>query len=176
MRKLLITWGITTTLFACQQAPPANVVHASPDSMVMMNTDTMIIAQDTTVIPVMVESWKHFQSLNGKYAHEIHLLDMEPLKKRWRQLLGSKENENDFLQRYQVMPPIEIEEGVLYNEGCKPHNCAQDEAAIAVDMRKDIVYLGIAKNKVVRLYAEKGDTSYPDKMKKWKLKMEEETN
>ncbi len=46
------------------------------------------------------------------------------------------------------------------------------EAAIAIDMKKDVIYVGIARNKVVRLYGENGDSAYPDKLLQWMMKFE----
>ncbi|WP_157760787.1 hypothetical protein [Chitinophaga caeni] len=172
MRNKLILGCLVGLLAACQPAVKPEQKVMLPDSMVMVPSDTMIVATDTTLTPVMVESWKHLQSLNGKYAHEIGLLQKEPLKKRLSVLLSKKELQ-DFQDRYKVTPPIEIQEGVLFNDGCKPHNCMEDEAAIAIDMKKDIIYIGIARHKNVSIYSEKSDTIYPGKLKQWMKKFME---
>lgn len=155
---------------ACQpRQQPENETHV-PDSVVMTPTDTMITITDTAVVPAMVESWKSFEQWNGKYASDVKLLGKQPLKDRLKAMLGAEEK--DFVSRYGTTPPIEIDNGVLFNEGCKPHNCSVEEAAIAIDMKKDVIYVGIARNKVVKLYGEKGDSAYPDKLLQWMMKFE----
>lgn len=164
-------------LMACAacNAPAGNkAVKKSPDSVTMIPADTMVHTTDTTITPALVESWKSFEQYNGKYAQDVKLLAQNPLRQRLRQMLGADEAE--FVKRYKVMPPIEVESGVLFNEGCKPHDCSVEEAAIAIDMQRDVIYIGIARNKSVKLYGEKGDSAYPEKLLKWMMKFEERGN
>jgi len=161
-----------TLIVACQSQQPEESGSHTPDSVVMTPTDTMITLTDTAVIPALVESWKSFEQYNGKYAADIKLLMKQPLKERLKAMLGAEEK--DFVARYGTTPPIEVENGVLFNEGCKPHNCSIEEAAIAIDMKKDVIYVGIARNKVVKLYGERGDSAYPEKLLQWMMKFESE--
>jgi hypothetical protein len=173
-----MTSSITT--FACIICLAATACNApaghkqekrSPDSVTMIPADTMVHTTDTTITPALVESWKSFEQFNGKYALDVHLLSKSPLAGRLRQLLGAELAE--FSKRYKVMPPIEVENGILFNEGCKPHDCSVEEAAIAIDMKRDVIYIGIARNKSVKLYGEKEDSAYPEKLLKWMMKFEE---
>lgn len=163
---------LATLIAACnnRQQPVADT--PPPDSVVMTPTDTMITITDTAVVPALVESWKAFEQYNGKYAADVKLLQKQPLKERLKAMLG--EEEKDFASRYGTTPPIEIDNGILFNEGCKPHNCSVEEAAIAIDMKKDVIYIGIARNRVVKLYGENGDSAYPDKLLQWMMKFESE--
>lgn len=170
-KALLPVIALAYALSACHTAPSSQEKQKTPDSMVMIPTDTMIRATDTAVQPVLVESWKAFEANGGKYASDIGLLELDPLARRLKALLGK--HQKDFMQRFSVAPPIEIETGILFNEGCKPHNCMLDEAAIAIDMQKDQIYAGIAKDRKVMLFSEKGDTAYPEKLLSWKKKFEE---
>ncbi|RPD41541.1 hypothetical protein [Chitinophaga barathri] len=156
---------------ACQRPTGSAKKHHRPDSVSMIPTDTMIHITDTTVMPSLIESWKAFEKYNGKYAADIKLLEQKPLRARLKEMLGAEEA--DFIARYKVTPPVEVESGVLFNEGCKPHNCSVEEAAIAIDMKKDVIYIGIARNKAVKLYGEKGDAAYPEKLLTWMMKFEE---
>ncbi|MGX5819853.1 hypothetical protein ACWKWU_16780 [Chitinophaga lutea] len=163
---------------ACHSPSGEKKGKAAGDSLIMIPTDTMvqltdtmIHLTDTTITPALVESWKSFEQFNGKYAADVRLLQHRTLRQRFKQLLGA--DEAAFMQRFMVTPPIEVESGVLFNEGCKPHNCTLEEAAIAIDMKRDIIYAGIARNKIVQLYGERGDTSYPYKLVTWMEKFED---
>ncbi len=172
MKRNLVWVAMSTTLllYACQHQAASHAQQKPPDSMTMIPTDTMIHVTDTTVVPTLVESWTSYESYNGKYAADIRLLQLRPLRIRLRELL--KEEEEDFVQRYKVTPPIEIESGILFNEGCKPHSCTVDEAALAIDMKRDVIYVGIARDRNVKLYGERGDSAYPGKLLKWMEKFE----
>ena len=168
MYKLII---ILLVITACGSPSESSKARKAPDSVTMIPTDTMIQTTDTSIIPSLVESWKSYEAFNGKYALEVKLLQQHPLKSRLKAILG--EEEKDFMLRYKVTPPIEVESGILFNEGCKPHDCTVEEAAIAIDMRKDVIYVGIARNKAVKLFGERGDSAYPEKLLQWMMKFEE---
>lgn len=129
--------------------------------------DSMVLSEDTVMVAPLT-SWSAFERFEGRYAYDVHLINLEPLHARLQHLLGTRAE--TFTERYQVMPPIDVDNQVLFNEGCMPHNCLQDEAALAIDMRRDIVYVGIAENKQVSLYGENGDTVYPARLLAWKQK------
>ncbi|MGN7721781.1 hypothetical protein [Chitinophaga sp. 22620] len=169
--RLIIFSAVCLSLACNNPSSPEKKQH-KPDSVTMIPTDTMIHITDTTVTPSLIESWKAFEKFNGKYASDVKLLDQKPLKARLKEMLG--EEEKDFIARYKVTPPLEIESGILFNEGCKPHDCSVEEAAIAIDMKKDVIYIGIARNKAVKLYGEKGDAAYPEKLLQWMMKFEEQ--
>ncbi|GEP96732.1 hypothetical protein [Chitinophaga cymbidii] len=171
MKHIAWTAAFAIFVYACQSTSSTQDQQQTPDSMTMIPTDTMIQITDTALTPTLVESWTAYEGFDGKYAADVKLLQQKPLKDRMKQLLGKEEN--DFIQRYKVTPPIEVESGVLFNEGCKPHNCTVEEAALAVDMKQDLLYVGIARNKVVTLFGERGDTAYPQKLRDWKKKFEE---
>ncbi|ASZ14048.1 hypothetical protein CK934_25400 [Chitinophaga sp. MD30] len=130
-------------------------------------TDTMISTQDT-VIAGKVASWSAFESFDGKYAWDTDLLEKEPLKQRFEALVGVKKEA--FLKRLQVAPPIEVNDGWLYNEGTKPGAAGKEEAVIAIDMKRDIIYAGIAVNGNVSLFAEKKENVFPERVNNWKKK------
>lgn len=169
MRKLLPSLLATCVhMWACEQ-PVARKerTHTPEKASNAPSADTMIPASDT-VITNEVTSWSRFEDYTGRYAGEVDLLEKAPLKQRFRDLLGR--DTAAFMRRYQVAPPIEVEGGILFNEGCRPHHCASDEAALAIDMNRDIIYAGIAIDGKVKIYAEKGDTAAPQPLKEWQQK------
>ncbi|WP_143150573.1 hypothetical protein [Chitinophaga sancti] len=153
-------------IIGCKE-PSMNNAREKKDNIETPETDTMITINDA-IEPVVVTSWKHFEHYDGKYITETDMLQREPLRSRLKTLLG---NANNVLcQRFDVAPPIEVENDVLYNQGCRKHYCGADEAAIAIDMKRDVVYAGVAVNGVVKLYSETRDSGYPEKLIRWKEK------
>ncbi|MBV8252560.1 MAG: hypothetical protein JO154_08120 [Chitinophaga sp.] len=126
--------------------------------------DTMQTIKDTIHAEV-VNSWHSFYILNGKYPEDIELLDMEPLRTRLTKLLGVKMQE-DFLERFDVTPPLEVEDHILFDEGYEVGH-KDETAAIAVDMSDDIIYVGMYIGHHLRIFSEKGDTHYPQKFQAW---------
>lgn len=170
MKKFLCVAGISIFVYACQSDAPKQEETQAPDSISMVPTDTMIQVTDTAIMPVLVESWKTFEGYDSKYAADVKLLDQKPLKERLQKLLGKEVK--DFTERYKVTPPIVVDGGVLFNEGCRPHDCTIEEAALAIDMKQDLIYIGIARKKVITLYGERGDTAWPQALREWKKKFE----
>lgn len=167
MPSLLVT---AMYAVACTGTAVKNQKHKPPDSISVLPTDTMIVGEDN-ISPGQLTSWSQLLNYNGKYADETNLLGTEPLASRLKQLLGKAEK--TFLERYQVIPPVEIKDGILYNEGCKPHYCLSDEAVIAIDMNRDVIYAGIAVDSVVTLYSENNEAVFPQKLLQWKQKFEQ---
>jgi hypothetical protein len=130
-------------------------------------TDTMMTIADT-IEPTQVASWQSFEQFEGKYIVETGMLLKEPLKSRIKALLDAENAA--FTERFDVTPPIELENDVLYNQGCRRHYCGADEAALAIDMRRDVIYVGIAVNGVVKLFGERSDSAFPEKLRRWKMK------
>jgi len=170
MRKLLPSLSLLCLHFlcACKPVTPKKTEQRRQGPPVLPAADTMIPARDT-IVANEITSWSRFEDYTGRYAGEVDLLEKEPLKQRFRKLLGR--DTALFLQRFQVAPPIEIDGPLLYNEGCQPHNCGTDEAALAIDMGRDLIYAGMAVKGRVKMYAEKKDTAYPQRLREWKQKL-----
>lgn len=156
-------------LCACKPVIPKKPEQRRPDATIIPSADTMIPVPDT-IMADEITSWSRFEDYIGRYAGEVDLLDKEPLKERFHRLLNR--DSLLFFQRFQVAPPIEIEGNIFYNEGCQPHNCGMDEAALVIDMSRDIIYAGIAVKGRVKIYAEKKDTAYPQRLREWKQKFQ----
>ncbi|RAJ88115.1 hypothetical protein CLV59_101882 [Chitinophaga dinghuensis] len=134
------------------------------DDLTPPEMDTMQTITDT-IHAEIVNSWHTFNTLDGKYPEDIELLDMEPLKTRLSKLLGPQMQE-DFLERFDVTPPLEVEENILFDEGYEVGH-RDEAAAIAVDMNDDIIYVGLNIGHHLRIFSEKGDTHYPQKFQTW---------
>lgn len=127
-------------------------------------TDTMI-ANGDTIQTDRIASWKKFEQYNGQFAEEVALLEQEPLKSRLDRLLGK--NRKIFMERFKVCPPIEVDDKTLFNQGRMPDETGPYEAAIAIDMDRDIVYAAYSFHKNVMIFSEKNDTLYPEKFRQW---------
>ncbi|MFY0254219.1 hypothetical protein ACDQ55_09735 [Chitinophaga sp. 30R24] len=126
--------------------------------------DSMIASGDT-IQTDQVASWNGFRIFEGKYAIESGLFEKEPLKSRFELLLGKARK--SFFERLRVAPPIEVEDGILFSEGYMPGKSGYDEAAMAIDIDRDIIYAGFTINKHLVLFIENGNTNYPDKFQQW---------
>jgi hypothetical protein len=166
-RQLAALYVMAACIFGCKQPAVTDKIDEKKRGTQQPETDTMIAVSDT-VEPIQIASWQIFEQFDGKYALETAMLEKEPLKTRISQLLGKEEA--TFTERFDVTPPVEVEGPILYNQGCRRHYCGTDEAAIAVDMNRDIVYVGIAVNGKAKLYGEKHDSAFPDKLVRWKMK------
>lgn len=168
MHKNLATLSVLVAcIYGCKEPVVNKSAAEKKETATPPETDTMISVKDT-IEATKIDSWQSFAQFDGKYALEVDLLGKEPLKTRIRQLLDK--DHPSFIDRFQVTPPVEVENTILYNQGCRPHNCGIEESALAVDMSRDVIYAGIATNGIVKLYSEKNDSAYPDKLLRWKLK------
>ncbi|SEW53714.1 hypothetical protein [Chitinophaga arvensicola] len=170
-RRIPVASLLSFTFYALACNGPAQQVRAIvlADQANLPPTDTMIASGDT-IQTDMVASWNSFLSFQGKYAMESGLFDQEPLKSRFKVLVGKARK--SFFERLKVSPPIEVENKILFNEGYMPGKSGFDEAAIAVDLDRDIIYIGFTVNSNLMLFSEKGDTDYPEKFLQWMQKFE----
>lgn len=99
-------------------------------------------------------SLEYLKTLNGKYAHNVKLLGSNPLTKRVKALLKTRYS---FLKkRWVVETPIEVEDFTFKAYSYQQHNCDNVNFIIVVDLRKDVVYVGVKENDSVKVYSEDG--------------------
>jgi hypothetical protein len=165
MKKLLVA---LLFLSACATEVPKVELTPAPDSIKMVRIDTAIAVNDTTFVPKLIHAWLGFQELDGSYPREVGLLERKPLQKRLHDLLGK--TLPVFSEHFQVTPPIEIQDGLLFVEGCKQHFCNIDESAMVIDMYNDILYVAIALNKKVTFFSESDVQPIPKKLLHWRTK------
>ncbi|RFS20641.1 hypothetical protein DVR12_18945 [Chitinophaga silvatica] len=155
-------FSVTVCITACNNpSPPVKNVVAEKR---VVPTDTMI-ASEEAIQTDSITSWSSFQVFEGQYPSESKLLDTPPLKARFNALVGKARK--TFLERLKVTPPIEIQNHVLFDQGYMPGKSRYDEAAIAVDFDKDVIYIGFTINKNLIVFSEKGDTDYPEQFLQW---------
>ncbi|MGO4288129.1 hypothetical protein [Chitinophaga sp. RAB17] len=170
-KRIPVASLLSFTFFVIACNGPAQEVRAVvlADQTNFPPTDTMIAGGDT-IQTDLVASWNGFLSFDGKYAMESGLFEKEPLKSRFEVLVGKAKK--SFFERFKVTPPIEVENKILFNEGYMPGKSGYDEAVIAIDLDRDIIYIGFTVNRSLMLFSEKGDTDYPEKFLQWMQKFE----
>ena len=105
------------------------------------------------------------QSFKRKYPSEINLLKNPGLKSRLKALLGTELYA--FVKRIrQVESPIEMEDGLFYSWAMQMHSGGDPSAVIMVDFEKDVVYVGIRRDKKSTIYSEDGGEA-PQKLIDW---------
>lgn len=104
------------------------------------------------------------KEFNGKYPYEVNLLDNKIINKRLKDLIGDK---FIFLKKtWAVEIPIEIKNNIFVAYACEAHNCNMTNFILAIDISKNIMYVGIRKEGKVSTYAEAGN-NFPEKIKVW---------
>ncbi|NIG57624.1 hypothetical protein [Chitinophaga sp. Cy-1792] len=134
------------------------------DDLTPPEMDTMRPIPDT-IHAQIISAWNAFDTLEGRYPEDVDFLNKEPLKSRLTKLLG--DTLGIFTQRFQVTPPLEEENEVLFDEGYEPGFANTEAAAVAIDMQDDIIYAGVYAGHQLRIFSERGDTHYPKKLQTW---------
>ncbi|MFT6935882.1 MAG: hypothetical protein ACJA1N_000176 [Saprospiraceae bacterium] len=99
--------------------------------------------------------------LDGKYAHKSELFDKEPMKGRLKELLGEEEY-IVFVSRMEVQKPIEVNEEEVFMEGLMTHGGGTDEAAIIIDVTKNLLWVMIySGGKNIQVYKDDRDVQMP---------------
>ena len=110
------------------------------------------------------------KTFNGRYPHEIKLLDSVVFTKRLEKLLG--ENEYNFLiKTWAVESPIEIDNNLFVAEACQVHNCSATNFIIVFDFEKGKMHVGIRKENDIKTFSE--DDILPSKVEEWKKKIDD---
>jgi hypothetical protein len=100
-------------------------------------------------------------ALKGRYPYESELFETEPLKSRLEKLLGKEEYLN-FIWRMEVQVPIEVDGNQVFMEGIKAHSGGSDEAAILIDVEKNLIWaLVFSDKKDLQVYKDDRDVEMP---------------
>jgi len=107
----------------------------------------------------------HFlEGFNGKYPHDIKLLDNPVLKRRLQKMLGSQ---YDFMKSiWDVEVPVEINDGLFYAWGMQAHSGGDPGAVLVADIRNNVLYVGIRKDAHEQLYSE-DKSNAPKRLQEW---------
>jgi hypothetical protein len=137
---------------------------ASPE--VKAETKPEATAPVATQSPQAEGNLAYLLKLNGQYPFDAKVLQTEPLKSRLKAFLH-----NDFAaleERLGTSEPILVEGDIFFTAGCMPHACSVEECAIAIDVKKDNIYVAIMQDGVVRQAIEKaGEGATPALFTKW---------
>jgi hypothetical protein len=99
----------------------------------------------------------HLKMSNGKYPNKVRLLEDNTLSKRLKSLLKDRFL---FLKKtWAVETPIEVNNNIFKASGCKQHFCDSTNFIIVIDFKRDVVYVGIRDNEIVKLYSEDGSSN-----------------
>ncbi|WP_129038413.1 hypothetical protein [Chryseobacterium sp. CH21] len=107
------------------------------------------------------ESLAFLKEFDGKYSYEVKLLENSVLKGRLINLLGN-EKYNFMKETWGVEGGIIVENSMFNASGCEQHNCDMTNFIIAVDFRKDLLYVGYRVDGEVQLFGE--DNNYPNEL------------
>lgn len=104
---------------------------------------------------------------NGKYPHDVKLLDHPIIKKRLTKLIGKQ---YDYLKKiWEEETTIEINNGYFYASAMQAHSGGDPGAVIMADFKKNVLFVGIRKYQNVRVYSEDRSKA-PQRMLDWSMK------
>jgi hypothetical protein len=131
--------------------------QSSKESGNQQSSDNAETVQQTTTAPELA----YLLALNGKYPYESELFETDPLKSRLKKLLGDEAYFN-FTERMGVQVPIEVNGNQVFMEGLKAHSGGSDEAAILVDVEKNLIWaLTFSDGKNLQVYKDDRDVEMP---------------
>jgi len=152
MQKILFV-VIIIFLVSCQSSKESSNQESSGNSEEAVK-DRVEQAQITPELAYLLP-------LNGKYPYESELFETDPLKSRLKKLLGDEEYLN-FMERMGVQVPIEVNGNQVFMEGLKAHSGGSDEAAILVDVEKNLIWaLTFSNGKNLQVYKDDRDVEMP---------------
>jgi hypothetical protein len=149
-------------LFSCQEK--SNKIGSNNNHESYLNdtlTSTIIKENEKISEPPL----SYLLEYSGKYEFESKLFDNEPLKSRLKKILGS--TYDYFMGCCDVQSPINIENGIVFIEGCQAHNCPGVFYVVYIDINSDQIFVGLYDEGTVNLYRE-GNTTYPNWLLNWK--------
>ena len=100
----------------------------------------------------------------GKYPYDVKLLSNPTLKKRIVDLIGIQKY-NFMKTTWRVEGGIGVENNMFDASGCEQHNCDVTNFIIAVDLEKDILYVGYRVENEIQKFGE--DQNYPKLILDW---------
>ncbi len=142
----------------------SNLTGISEEETSDITIEEMFFTEETST-----ENLDFLNSYAGKYPSEINLLENKILRKRLVDLLPIDRLE--LIESLTVETPIEIENNIFKASGCQQHNCDATNYILIVDLKKDILYVGIKEEYNFKLYPENDKNSY--ELNKWVQEQQE---
>lgn len=103
--------------------------------------------------------------LNGKYPHDVKLLENPIFTQRLKTLLGN-ERYNFLVENWATEIPIIFSNNFFVAEGCQLHNCSSTNFIIIYNFSNNVMYAGIREEENIKTYSEDGSNSI--KINEWK--------
>ena len=104
------------------------------------------------------------KKLNGKYPHDVTLLDNSALTDRLKKLISN--SRFTFLKAtWELESPMEFKNNIFMATGAQAHNAGSTNFIIVYDFTTNIMYAGIREEDKVKTYSEDGSNS--QKINEW---------
>lgn len=128
---------------------------------VIVKMEKIINSQTNSNTKTNLDFIKEFK---GKYPMYINLLAKEPLNTRLKNLLGI--NYSRFTQNFQTQTPIETKDYIYFVKGCKEHSCVFNESILCIDVKNNLIYVGIINDGVLEIFSE-NKSKIPEMLQTW---------
>ena len=109
------------------------------------------------------ENLDYLKKYNNEYAFDFEMLKIPKLKERIIQLVGDENFK--FLDDLTGSTPAEVKNNRFSCWIYKAHDACCNHSMIDIDFKKNILYVGICKDKNYKLYSEDGSSS--KSIKEW---------
>lgn len=106
----------------------------------------------------------NFAKMNGKDSHD--LLTNPTIKARLKKLLGEK-SYADFTESWETVNPVIKKGNFLFSSGCLIHACGHLESAIAIDLLKKTIHVGIFRETEKTKYFNERRRKTPAIIRNW---------
>tara|TARA_R110002049_G_scaffold40270_2_gene122855 strand:+ start:687 stop:1301 length:615 start_codon:yes stop_codon:yes gene_type:complete len=169
MRHLYLTilaaaFLMTSSLSSCKQKNKADDKILTEKEQSLGQKDIIPRSDKQTTTNTISNELSFLNAFDKKYPYEIKLLDKPVIKRRLEEMLGPQ---YAFVKSiWEVETPIAITNGIFYAWGMKAHSGGDPGAVLMADLNKNVLYVGIRKNKDEKFYSEDG-SMVPQKMQEW---------
>lgn len=150
------------TVTSCK---PTSNTEDLPQKEQAINPKEAILKKEKEIASKTISKELSFlNAFDKKYPYEIKLLDKPVIKRRLEEMLGPQ---YAFVKSiWEVETPISITNGMFYAWGMKAHSGGDPGAVLMADLNKNVLYVGIRKNKDEKFYSEDG-SKVPQKLQDW---------
>jgi len=166
--KALFVFFLSLSLLACGN----DNINESEEN----TSDTEVAETDTKEQQVVEESndagnvedseLKFLLGLDGKGVMDEDYKENKQMKKRLQDLLGA--DYQLFVTNILVSSPYKVGKNVFFHSGIQAHGGGVNEAAIAVDVAQDAIFVIIMDKQKLKSFQEKPNLKLPTPLAEWK--------
>ena len=163
---LTAVFFVTCALTSCKPtSKPDDKDKELPEKgQAITHKELVLRGEKQTTTNAISNELSFLNAFDKKYPYEINLLDKPVIKKRLREMLGSK---YDYIKSiWEVEAPIAIANGIFYAWGMQAHSGGNPSAVLIADLNKNVLYVGIRRKEDEKFYSEDG-SNVPQKMQDW---------